>query len=198
MWNFNEEHTSYLSILAGGYCEKAFSPECAQFCLLINLFAYSCSLLPIASSKNRHSAESLPLLLRSLMYGVWAFNDFHSLGMSTVWSDFLVNAQTSTEISPPLSPRVRTFVLAGPQKNADKADIIFGLLQGPCVHVCMCRCTYVCGYMREHMHGKIRWRRPWFFRCLLHCEIGAEITKLWLERVQSLHPPCIDKKWLWR
>lgn len=53
--------------------------------------------------------------------------------------------------TPPHSSRVRTFVLAGPQKNADKADIIFGLLQGlrACVHVRLnvllhaCVCTYI-------------------------------------------------------
>uniref|UniRef100_A0A671V1B2 Forkhead box P4 n=1 Tax=Sparus aurata TaxID=8175 RepID=A0A671V1B2_SPAAU len=36
----------------------------------------------------------------------------------------------------PHSSRVRTFVLAGPQKNADKADIIFGLLRGLRMSMC--------------------------------------------------------------
>lgn len=91
-------------------------------------------------------------------------------------------------LTPPHSSRVRTFVLAGPQKNADKADIIFGLLRGlrMCVHVQM----YVCAAMREHanVHGHIQWRRLWHFRRLSHCEIGAEITKLRLERTQSGAP----------
>lgn len=46
-----------------------------------------------------------------------------------------VQTQTSTEtcgyVRAPLhSSRVRTLVLAGLEKNADKADIIFGLLRG--------------------------------------------------------------------
>lgn len=44
-------------------------------------------------------------------------------------------------VTPPHSSKMRTFVLAGPQKNADKADIIFGLLQG------LCMCVYVQMYM---------------------------------------------------
>lgn len=92
----------------------------------------------------------------------------------------------------PHSSRVRTFVLAGPQKNADKADIIFGLLRGlrMCVHVQM----YVCAATRKrvcvhaNVHGQIHWRRLWHFRRLSHCEIGAEITKLRLERTQSGAP----------
>lgn len=55
--------------------------------------------------------------------------------------------------------------------------------------MCVCADVCVCGCMREDMHGKISWSRPWRFRRLIHCEIGAEITKLRLERTHSVHPP---------
>lgn len=50
------------------------------------------------------------------------------------------------------SAGVRTFILAGLQKNADKADIITGL-HSRSVHVCTC----VLACMREHMHGQNPW-----------------------------------------
>lgn len=98
-------------------------------------------------------------------------------------------------LTPPHSSRVRTFVLAGPQKNADKADIIFGLLRGlcMCVYAQMCVFVWLRVSVRAYVHGKIHWSRLWHFRRLSRCEIGAEITKLRLERTQSVHPPCSDK-----
>lgn len=76
--------------------------------------------------------------------------------MSSDWSGFLDNTHTDAQksmLTPPHSSRVRTFVLAGPQKNADKADIIFGLLRGlcmcvyvqiMCVRVCRAACVRTC------------------------------------------------------